>query len=137
MSRQEILSRTDPPFLWVILDEAVLRRPVGGVEVMRDQVARLVRVADSPRVVLQVLPFTAGAHAGMSGPMALFTLPDETRLVYAEGFGDGQIIGRPEEVANCRVALDLLRACALSPDDSIRMIADLLGECDERRGPVA
>ncbi|GAA4626261.1 helix-turn-helix transcriptional regulator [Actinoallomurus vinaceus] len=137
LSRQEILSRSEPPYLWVILDEAVLRRPFGGAEVMRDQFARLVCVAQSPRVVLQVLPFAAGAHAGTSGPMALFTLADETKLVYAEGFGDGQIIGRPEEVANCRVALDLLRACALSPVDSVRMIADLIGECDERRGPVA
>ncbi|GAB3981902.1 helix-turn-helix transcriptional regulator [Actinoallomurus acanthiterrae] len=128
MSRQEILTRSDPPFLWVVLDEAVLRRPVGGVEVMRDQFARLVRASQNPQVVLQVLPFAAGAHAGMSGPMVLFTLPDETKLVYAEGFGGGQIIGLPEEVADCRLRLDLMRACALPPDDSVRMIADLIGE---------
>ncbi|MCO5999666.1 helix-turn-helix domain-containing protein [Actinoallomurus rhizosphaericola] len=128
MSRQEILTRSDPPFVWVILDEAVLRRPVGGVEVMRDQLARLVRASQSPHIVLQVLPFAAGAHGGMSGPMVLFTLPDETKLVYAEAFGGGQIIGLPEEVAKCHVILDLLRACALPPDDSARLIADLIGE---------
>ncbi|MEV5753378.1 helix-turn-helix transcriptional regulator [Actinoallomurus sp. NPDC052308] len=128
MSRQEILTRKNPPFLWVILDEAVLRRPVGGVEVMRDQFARLVDVSQSAHVMLQVLPFAAGAHGGMSGPMTLFTLPDETMLVYAEAFGGGQIIGLPEEVANCRLRLDLMRACALPPDDSVRMIIDLIGE---------
>jgi hypothetical protein len=128
ISRQAILSRSDPPLLWVILDEAVLRRPVGGAEVMRDQLTRLVHAAQSPRVVLQVLPFAAGAHGGMSGPMTLFSLPDETKLVYAEGFGGGQIIGLPEEVVNCRLRLDLMRACALPPDDSVRMIADLSGE---------
>ena len=78
--------------------------------------------------MLQVLPFAVGAHGGMSGPMTLFTLPDETRLVYAEAFGGGQIIGLPEEVENCRLRLDLMRACALPPDDSVRMIADLIGE---------
>ncbi|MCO6011647.1 helix-turn-helix transcriptional regulator [Actinoallomurus purpureus] len=128
ISRQAILSRSDPPLLWVILDEAVLRRPVGGAEVMRDQLTRLVHAAQSLRVVLQVLPFAAGAHGGMSGPMTLFTLPDETKLVYAEGFGGGQIIGLPEQVANCRLRLDLMRACALPPDGSVRMIADLSGE---------
>lgn len=128
MSRQEILTRKNPPFLWVVLDEAVLRRPVGGAQVMRDQFTRLVHAAQSPHVMLQVLPFAVGAHAGMSGPMVLFTLPDETKLVYAEGFGGGQIIGLPEEVANCRLRLDLMRACALPPDDSVRMITDLIGE---------
>ena len=128
MNRQEVLSRNDPPFLWVILDEAVLRRPVGGTEVMRDQLAWLMHAAQSPRIVLQVLPFVAGAHAGMSGPMILFTLPDESRLVYAEGFGGGQIIGLQEEVTDCRVRLDLLRACSLSPDDSVRMITQMIGE---------
>ncbi|MCO5967323.1 helix-turn-helix domain-containing protein [Actinoallomurus soli] len=128
MSRQEILAQKNPPFLWAILDEAVLRRPVGGDQVMRDQFARLVQASQNPHVMLQVLPFAVGAHGGMSGPMTLFTLPDETMLVYAEAFGGGQIIGLPEEVANCRQRLDLMRACALPPDDSVRMIADLIGE---------
>jgi transcriptional regulator with XRE-family HTH domain len=128
MSRQEILNRDQPPFLWVILDEAALRRPVGGAKVMRDQFAWLMQAAASPDIVLQVLPFSAGAHAGMSGPMILFSLPDETDLAYAEGFGGGQLIGRPEEVEECRLRLDLLRASALPPDDSVQMIAGMIGE---------
>lgn len=128
MSRQQILTRKDPPFLWIILDEAVLRRPVGGTEVMREQLTLLLRLSQSPHIVLQVLPFSAGAHGGMNGPMTLFTLPDETQLVYAEGFGGGQIIGLPEEVANCRITFDLLRARALAPDDSAQMIKELIGE---------
>ncbi|MEV5708004.1 helix-turn-helix transcriptional regulator [Actinoallomurus sp. NPDC052274] len=128
MSRQEIHTRKNPPFMWVVLDEAVLRRPFGGAEVMRDQIARLVHVSQSPHVILQVLPFAAGAHPGTSGPMTLFSLPDETMLVYAEAFGDGHITGLPEEVAKCRIAFDLLRACALPPDDSVRMMAELIGE---------
>jgi transcriptional regulator with XRE-family HTH domain len=128
MSRQEILNREKPPYLWVILDEAVLRRPVGGATVMRDQCSWLVEAAASPHIVLQVLPFTAGAHAGMSGPMTLFSLPEQGDLIYAEAFGGGQIIGRSEEVEECRLRLDLLRANALPPDESVQMIAGMIGE---------
>lgn len=128
MSRQDALARSEPPFLWIILDEAVLRRPVGGVQIMRDQLTRLASASQSPHIVLQVLPFSAGAHGGMSGPMTLFTLPDGTKLVYAEAFGGGQIIGLPDQVANCRLVLDYLRACALPPDASVQMIRDSIGE---------
>ncbi|GAA0323265.1 helix-turn-helix transcriptional regulator [Actinoallomurus spadix] len=95
MSRQEILTRNDPPFLWVVLDEAVLRRPVGGAAVMRDQLTRLVHASRSPHIVLQVLPFAVGAHPGTNGMMILFTLPDESKLVYAEALGGGHITGAP------------------------------------------
>lgn len=128
MSRQEVFTRDDPPFFWAILDEAVLRRPMGGAKVMHDQLVWLVQAAKSPSVVLQVLPFAAGAHAGTDGSMTLFSLPDQGDLIYAECFGGGQISGRPEEVEECRLALDLLRACALSPDDSVRMIEGMIGE---------
>ncbi|MFI0357355.1 Scr1 family TA system antitoxin-like transcriptional regulator [Actinomadura sp. 9N407] len=128
MSRQEILTRDNPPFLWVILEEAVLRRRVGGVEVMREQCTRLVRAAESPDIIIQMLPFSIGAHAGMSGSMTLFSLPDHGDLAYSENFAGGQIIGRPDEVEECRLRLDLLRANALPPDESVRMIAGMIGE---------
>ncbi|MFD0856864.1 Scr1 family TA system antitoxin-like transcriptional regulator [Actinomadura adrarensis] len=128
MSRQEILNPEKPPFLWVILDEAALRRPVGGPTVMREQFDWLVQKAASPDIILQVLPFLSGAHAGLSGPMILFSLPDDTRLAYAEGFGGGQLIGRPEEVEECRLCLDLLRADALPPEESVQLVAGMIGE---------
>ena len=128
INRQQILDREDPPLLWVILDENALRRPIGSAKIMRDQFARLVEAAKSPDIVLQVLPFDAGAHAAMNGSVILFSLPDQSDVVYAPGFGAGQIIGCAEEVEECRLALDLLRACALPPDDSVRMIARMIGE---------
>ncbi|MFG2091063.1 MULTISPECIES: helix-turn-helix transcriptional regulator [unclassified Spirillospora] len=127
MRRQEILNRDNPPYLWVILDEAVLRRPVGGAKVMRDQCAWLVQASESPDIVIQVLPFAAGGHAGMSGPMTLFSLPDQKDLAYAEAFGGGQIIGTEGEVEDCRLRLDLLRANALPPDESVQMMAGMIG----------
>ncbi|TDC47812.1 XRE family transcriptional regulator [Actinomadura sp. KC345] len=128
MNRQQILTRDKPPLLWAVMDENVLHRPVGGVEIMRDQLAWLVEAAKSPGIILQVLPFAAGAHAGINGSVTLYSLPDQSDVVYAAGFGGGQIIGCPEEVDECRLALDLLRACALPPEDSVRMIAGLIGE---------
>ncbi|NKZ06839.1 helix-turn-helix domain-containing protein [Actinomadura latina] len=128
MNRQHVLTKDAPPLLWAIMDENVLRRPVGGTKVMCNQFAWLVEAAKSPDVILQVLPFAAGAHAGINGSMTLFSLPDQGDVVYAAGFGGGQIIGCPEQVDECRLALDLLRACAFSPEDSIRMIAGLIGE---------
>jgi transcriptional regulator with XRE-family HTH domain len=128
MNRQQVLTRDNPPLLWVIMDENVLRRPVGGAEIMRAQFARLVEAAKSPDIVLQVLPFSAGAHAAMGGSVTLFSLPDQSDVVYAPGFGGGQIIGCPEDVDECRLVLDFQRACALAPEDSVRMIARVIGE---------
>jgi transcriptional regulator with XRE-family HTH domain len=128
LHRQEILTRDKPPLLWVVLDEAVLRRPVGGPEVMRAQLAWLLEASASPDIVLQVLPFAAGEHAKMSGPMTIMTLPEVGDVVYVEGPGSGQIIARPEDVADCALRFDLLRATALSPVESAAMIAEMIGE---------
>lgn len=67
MERQRVLDREHPPELWVILDEAVLRRPVGGPDVMREQLARLVESGQRPNIAIQVVPFGPGAHEGLRG----------------------------------------------------------------------
>lgn len=128
LRRQEILTRDKPPLLWVVLDEAVLRRPVGGLEVMRAQLVRLLEASAAPDTVLQVLPFAAGEHANMSGPMTIMTLPDVGEVVYVEGPGSGQVIARTEDVADSVLLFDMLRATALSPADSAAMIAEMIGE---------
>jgi transcriptional regulator with XRE-family HTH domain len=85
MLRQSQL-RDDPPELWAILDEAVVCRPIGGQEVMREQLNRLVLAAEQPTVRLQILPFSAGGHSGLGGPFAIidFAQPDDSQLVYLE-----------------------------------------------------
>ncbi|MGH3389955.1 MAG: DUF5753 domain-containing protein, partial [Actinomadura sp.] len=128
LRRQEILTREKPPLLWAVLDEAVLRRPVGGPKVMRDQLIRLLEASAAPDVVLQVLAFAAGEHAGTNGSRTILTLPDEGDLVYVEGSGSGQIIANPEDVAESALRFDLLRATALSPVESAAMIAEMIGE---------
>jgi hypothetical protein len=128
MARQAILGRDRPPLLWVVLDEAVLRRPVGGREVMRAQLARLVAASASPHIVIQVLPFAVGEHAGMGGARVIVRLPSEGEIVYVEGPGSGQFIGTPEDVAECALRFDLLRATALSPDESVALIHGMIDE---------
>src|SRR5436190_16755967 len=76
MERQSLLIQDDPIDLWVVLDEAVVSRPVGGDAVMRDQLKRLVEAAELPNVTLQILPFAAGAHAGMDGTFAILDFPE-------------------------------------------------------------
>ena len=76
LGRQSLLTQDDPVDLWVVLDEAVLSRPVGGDAVMRGQLQRLVEVAELPNVTLQVLPFEVGAHAGMDGTFTILSFPN-------------------------------------------------------------
>jgi transcriptional regulator with XRE-family HTH domain len=132
MARQAILVRERPPLLWAALDEAVLRRPVGGRAAMRAQLAHLVAAARARHIVVQVLPFAAGEHAGMAGARTILGLPDEGDIVYVEAPGSGLIIGTPEEVAETALRFDLLRAVALSPGESIAMITEMIEEYGEQ-----
>ncbi|MGH3345083.1 MAG: helix-turn-helix domain-containing protein [Carbonactinosporaceae bacterium] len=128
LERQAVLSREAPPLLWVVLDEAVLRRPVGGSDVMRGQLDHLLDAARSRHVVLQVLPFAAGEHAAMNGAMTLLGFREADDVVYVEDPGSGHVVTRPEQVAACALSYDLLRATALSPAASAGLIAARIGE---------
>lgn len=128
LDRQRILTQPEPPLYWVVLDEGVLRRRVGGSAVMREQLKRLVEAATSPRIVLQVLPYDAGAHAGVDGPLTILSFDEGTDAVYIEGIGSGQLMTQPEEVARCHLVYDLVRAVALSPEASVAMIAAITEE---------
>ncbi|WP_249416215.1 helix-turn-helix transcriptional regulator [Streptomyces sp. TS71-3] len=128
LERQRILTRPQPPELWAILDENVLRRRMGGSSVMRGQLERLIIAALEPRTVIQVVPYEAGAHAGVGGPFSALTLDEGPDVVYVDGFLQGQILADPEDVKAAGRAYDLLRAVALSPDRSIDLITDVMKE---------
>ncbi|WSY17853.1 helix-turn-helix domain-containing protein (plasmid) [Embleya sp. NBC_00896] len=122
MSRQERLTESNPPILWAILDEAVIRRPVGGPDVMRAQLAALLPQMDTARTTIQILPFAHGAHPGLGGSLTLLTLPKQDRFAYLEGSDSGALIEDPEDVEERQRTYDLLRAYALSPKESVAMI---------------
>ena len=99
-SRQEILRLPDAPQLWVVIDEAALRRPVGSREIVREQLEHLIEVADHPAVTLQIMPFSAGAHSAMGGPFTIlrFAEPDLADVVYIEQLTSALYLDKPVEV---------------------------------------
>jgi transcriptional regulator with XRE-family HTH domain len=123
-TRQQALNREDRPQLWVIVDEAAIRRTVGGPAVMRGQLEALVKVADQARTTIQVVPYSAGAHPGQLGPFVIlgFPEPSEPEVVTMETVGGNLYVDKPEEVRLYTTAFDHLRAVALSPGDTRAML---------------
>jgi transcriptional regulator with XRE-family HTH domain len=130
LGRQSLLTQDDPVDLWVVLDEAVVSRPVGGDAVMRAQVQRLVEAAALPNVTLQVLPFEAGAHAGMDGTFAILNFPEpgDPDAVYAENATGGLFLEKNEELRKYIFIFEHIRAAALGPDESGVLLAKLAKE---------
>ncbi|MDT0347098.1 helix-turn-helix domain-containing protein [Streptomyces litchfieldiae] len=112
LARQELLTREKPPLLWVVMDETVLRRPIGRPDVMRAQISRLIEATASPRVRLQVMPFSAGPHPAMYGPFHLFRfpLPELSDVACAESLVGAAYFDQRDDVSGFREALD--RMCA-------------------------
>ncbi|WP_069812310.1 helix-turn-helix domain-containing protein [Streptomyces sp. TP-A0874] len=110
--RQSVLEREDAPLLWVVMDETVLRRPIGGPDVMRDQITRLLEATSMPNVRLQVIPFAAGPHPAMYGPFHIFRfpVPELPDIAYCESLIGAEYFDRQDDVSAFREALD--RMCA-------------------------
>lgn len=128
MERQRILSRDEPPVLWVVLDEAVLYRQIGGREVMRDQLAHLLRLFEKPWIQIQVLPFSVGEHAGMMGTFTLLRFADHPDLHYSESYDAGHMTANPQVIRERSVGYARLQAEALSPGESAALIARVMEE---------
>jgi transcriptional regulator with XRE-family HTH domain len=100
ISRTTILNREDAPRIWAVIDEAALRRPLGGRAVMREQIGHLIEMAGHPAVTLQVLPFSAGGHPALGGPFTIlrFAEPDLRDVVYIEQLTSALYLDKPTEV---------------------------------------
>jgi transcriptional regulator with XRE-family HTH domain len=124
LDRAAVLTKSDPLELWVVLDEAAIRRKVGGPEVMNGQLMRLLEETKKKNVILQILPFEAGAHPGMAGSFTLLDFPNpaDPELVYVEGIAGDDLIEGHTEIRRFGVIFDQLRAMALSPRDSMNLI---------------
>ncbi|WP_165984472.1 helix-turn-helix transcriptional regulator [Streptomyces sp. YIM 98790] len=112
LARQELLERKEPPLLWVVMDETVLRRGIGRPNVMRAQVTRLIEASQSPHVRLQIMPFAAGLHPAMYGPFHLFRfpVPELSDVACAENLVGAAYFDQRDDVSAFREALD--RMCA-------------------------
>ncbi|MEU0099597.1 helix-turn-helix transcriptional regulator [Streptomyces sp. NPDC006267] len=135
LDRQVRLTGPDRPELWIILDEAVLRRPVGGSAVMRGQLEKLLRMAEEPGITVQVLPFDQGEHGALGGSLTVLVMPDGTEVAYTEGAHHGQLTEEPDEIERFVLTYDQLRAMALPPLMSLDLIRSAL-EADYRGSRV-
>ena len=107
--RQDILERDDPPQLWVIIDECVLHRPVGGAHVMREQVGHLIEMAQRPHVSVQVISSAVGGHRGLwAGGFAIADFEGGAPVGYQEAASEGQLVDRAEGVATLAESWDTL-----------------------------
>ncbi|WP_433307929.1 helix-turn-helix domain-containing protein [Actinoplanes sp. CA-030573] len=130
MQRQALLILDDPIDLRVVLDEAVLSRPVGGDAVMRDQLSKLIEAARLPNVTLQILPFATGAHAGMDGTFVILEFEEEgdADVVFIDNATGGLFLEKADELRKYISIFDAVRATALPPEESIEMIEMLVEE---------
>jgi hypothetical protein len=130
MARQTLLIQDDPTDLWAVLDEAVLSRPVGGHAVMIDQLKRLIEAARLPNVTLQILPFAAGAHAGMDGAFVILEFEEEgdADVVFIDNATGGLFLEKADELRKYVSIFETARAAALPPEASIEMIEMLVEE---------
>jgi transcriptional regulator with XRE-family HTH domain len=130
MARQPALTRADPPKLWAVLDEAALRRRVGGAGLMRLQLEYLLEVASLPNVALQVIPFGGGAHPAMGRPFVILVFPErvDPDVVYLEDLTSALYVEDVDEVDRYNMFFNHLRATALSFDESSTLITSVLKE---------
>ena len=124
MERQRILGREDRPRLWAVIDEAVIRRVVGSPEVMREQLRHVIECAEQGKTTLQAVPYSAGAHAGTTGPFVIIDFPEPTdpSVVYVETLAGDLYLEERADVDRYTLAIDRLLAAALHPDDSMRLV---------------
>ncbi|MGA5040367.1 helix-turn-helix domain-containing protein [Streptomyces capoamus] len=136
LERQRILQRGQPPVLWVVLDEAVLYREIGGPKVMREQLAHLLGTFGKPWMELQVLPFSVGQHAGMMGSFTVLRFEDHPDLHCSESYDSGHMTANPRVIRERSVGYARLQAEALSPRESAALITRVLEDrYGEQPGP--
>jgi transcriptional regulator with XRE-family HTH domain len=122
MQRQRLLDRPDPPILFILLDEAVLARPIGGGRIMREQLEYILRATARPRITIQVIPFEVGAYAGLAGPILMLSFKGAPNIAYMENAEDAQLLTDPSRVDSLSAQFDALHSCALPQAASVALI---------------
>lgn len=125
--RQRILVRGDPAQLFAVIDEAALRRTIGGPEVMREQLHHLIQMAGQPNVTVQVLPFDAGPHPGTGGRFTILGFGEDPDVVYIETIA-GELLIESEDVKRFRNVFRRLNAEALAPEVTISLIGRMASD---------
>ena len=130
MSRQELLTRADAPRVWAVMDEAALRRIVGGRKIMLAQLEQLIHLTQLPNVTLQVMPFAAGGHVAAGGPFSIlrFSAPDLQDITYLEHLTSALYLDKRADVRKYQKVMDQLCIDADSPADTQKLLARIIKE---------
>jgi transcriptional regulator with XRE-family HTH domain len=130
MKRQELLNRADAPLMFFVMDEGVVRRLVGGKDTMRQQLQRMIDLANMPKVTVEIVPFSAGVLSGMEAPFVIHEFPDaaDDDVLYQEIPPRNDLLSRdnPEEVLAFRESFERLREASLGPDGTIDFLRELV-----------
>jgi hypothetical protein len=130
MARQAALQRPGGPRLRAVVDEAALRRPIGGASLLRAQLAALIEAVERPNITLQVVPFDRSGHVGASGGFTIlqFSEPEVPDIVYLEQLTGARYVDKRDEVDQYLEAMDSLGSYAASPEESAELVARIMRE---------
>ncbi|MFI0923250.1 helix-turn-helix domain-containing protein [Streptomyces sp. NPDC021012] len=128
LARQSIFDKWPPTTISFVLEEAILRRPTGGPDVLREQLRRILDIAGRRTVHLQVMPLKWEEHPSLDGAFTLLTPPGRREVAYTEIYGHPRLITAPEEVRVYTERYGILRSQALTPRESLELIEKMLGE---------
>ncbi|MCP2343689.1 helix-turn-helix domain-containing protein [Actinomadura rupiterrae] len=132
MERGLILERENPPQVFLILDEGVVRRAIGAPAIMRDQLKHLFALSFNPMIQLQIVPYRTHYHPGLGGSLTILGFPDAASVGYTESAGIGVLVEQPEGVTGLAMRYDLLRGHALNMEESRAMIKDAMENYDRQ-----
>lgn len=125
MERQLIFDGENPPMLWSVIYEGALRHVIGSREIMAEQLDKLIAMAGTPDVVVQVLPFTAHDHPGTDGPIMVLDFTEAPSVAYCECKGGGMLTETPSDVADLMNTMNMIRAASLPPRDSLDLLRNI------------
>jgi hypothetical protein len=130
LGRQALLEREDAPRLWAVVDEAALRRPVGGRQVMRAQLERLIEATKLPNVTLQVLPFGTGAHPAMVGAFSVLRFGDQELpdVVYVEHLTSALYLSKQEDIDQYLHVMESICVRSAAPDQTVEIVGQILND---------
>lgn len=131
LARAHIFNGPNPPQYWAVLDETIVRRSVGGPAAMAEQLHHIAAVARRKKVIIQTLPLSEGANAGLSGMFKMMTFADAPAVVYVQGTETGRLMDEPAVVTRSTLTYDLLGAAALSPAASLDLIEQAAKEYED------
>ncbi|MEV4897589.1 helix-turn-helix domain-containing protein [Nonomuraea sp. NPDC050547] len=130
LERQRVLDRPDGPVFWAVIDEAALRRPIGGAEVMRAQLEHLIEQMRQPNITVQVMPFDFGGHSAEGGAFSILRFPDRELpdVVYVEQLASALYLDKREDVDRYTEVMERLCAVSTTPDETVELLRTIADE---------